>query len=308
VEHRIRIGVSLILLSCMPSTQGQIFRWTDADGQVHFGDRTPSATTAAAQDISATYEGHIPFHFEIIPVGYDMPAQTRTKVEVAVSKIHELYRSRLHTRFPSNPSFDIRIFNDEKSFSQYGEGPVLRGRASGYFSPQRNEAVTWRQRSFAQMLEVITHEANHALMHHLFGVVPPWLNEGISEYVERMEVFGQTVVIPPNRRWDALIRTKVRGGTIMPLRDYLTLEQADWRLHNLADNGSYAQAWSLIYFLMSSPDGTQLLGHLLDVLGREGADNFSPLDVIDASYDGGFSALETAWRSFVFSQKQPHQY
>lgn len=308
VKFRILAPAITLAFICTFCARGEIFRWTDENGQVQLSDRPPPSVGSGAERLSARLEGKSPFSFEIIPVDYPMPHDTRVKVEVAVSKIHEILRSRLGLRFRSDPSFDIRIFGDQDSYANYAGGPPLAGFAAGYYRMDRNEAVTWHQNSFQKMLEVITHESNHALMHHRFGEVPPWLNEGLSEYFERMEVFGMAVVIHPNHEWDATVKQMVRDGTIPPLREYLTLSQRGWALHNHLDNRSYAQAWSIIHFLMSTPEGTRLLGHLLATLSRVGADDFSGPDVIDASYDGGLASLETRWRAWALGPKQAHYY
>ena len=156
-------AASLILtLGCMSAAQGEIYRWTDPEGRLQFSDRPPPNGESDAQELSQRYGAEVPFSFEIIPDGYQMRPDTRVKVQVAVSKIHDVLNSRLGLRFRTNPSFRIRIFKDEESYINYAEGPPLGGLASGYYSPQRNEAVTWRQHNFEKMLEVITHEANAA--------------------------------------------------------------------------------------------------------------------------------------------------
>jgi len=304
------VASTLILsFACALTAWGGIYRWTDAEGRAQFGDRPPLDAGTGAQELSERYRGReIPFRFQIIPVGCDIPPDTRVKVEVAVSKIYEILSSRLGLRFSSDPSFDIRIFKDKESYANYGEGPPLAGLASGYYLPDRNEAVTWRQRSFEEMIQVIAHEATHALMRHRFGKVPPWLNEGLSEYFERMGVFGKAVVIHPNREWDEIVRQKIRDGSIVPLREYLALSQQAWQMHDFPDNGSYAQAWSLIHFLMSTPEGTRLLGRLLDSLDRVGVEDFSAEDIIDAEFDGGLAALQTRWLAWVLGPKKAHHY
>lgn len=303
------LAATLVLtLGGIPIAGGGIYRWTDAEGQVQISDRLPPGGIKDSQEISEKYEGHVPFSFEIIPVGFDIPPDTRVKVEVAVSKIHEILRSRLSLDFRTDPSFKIRIFKDRKSYASYAEGPPLGGMASGYYIPQRKEVVTWRQHSFEQMLEVITHEASHALMRHRFGEVPPWLNEGLSEYFERMEVFAMAVVIHPNPQWDQLVREEVRNGSIEPLRQYMALSQQGWQLNNVQDNRSYAQAWSLVYFLMSTPEGTRLLGRLLDTLDRVGAADFSAVDAIDTNFNGGLAVLESRWLAAALSPKPAHHY
>ncbi|MCG6860813.1 MAG: DUF1570 domain-containing protein [Chromatiaceae bacterium] len=308
----IRPGLPIVLilaLGCSLAARGEIYRWTDAGGRSQFGDRPPPESAMDVQALSDRYgEEKTPFSFEIIPVGYDMDPETRVKVEVAVSKIHEILGSRLGLKFRRDPSFTIRIFKDKESYAGYREGPPLAGLASGYYSPARNEAVTWRHHNFEKMLEVITHEANHALIHHRLGEVPPWLNEGLSEYFERMEVFGQAVVIHPNEQWDQVVKQKVRDGSIKPLRDYLGLSQQGWQIHNFRTNDAYAQAWSLIHFLMSTPDGTRLLGHLINTLDRVGAQAFSGAATLDADYEGGLDALETRWLAWVLGPKRSHYY
>jgi hypothetical protein len=118
-----------------------------------------------------------------------------------------------------------------------GNGVASRRVAASYEEqiPFRFE-ITPVDYEMPPLLEVVTHEGNHALMHHLFGQVPPWLNEGLSEYLERMQVFGQAVVIPPNPEWGALVKTKVGDRSVMPLSEYLALNQADWQPRNLAQN------------------------------------------------------------------------
>jgi hypothetical protein len=298
---------ALLALCWALTAHSGIYRWTDADGRVHFGDRPPAQAQDEARDLSAAYEGRVPFTFEIVPVDYAMPAETRTKVQVAVSKIHEILESRLKLRFRSDPSFTIRIYKDRKGFAAYG-GAALANLVAGYYSPERNEAVTWRQRSFEEMLEVITHEAEHALLHHRFGEVPRWLNEGLAEYVERMQVFGQAVTIPPNSDWDTVVKAQLRDGNLMPLAEYLGLSTREWLAHNVPSNRAYARAWSLVYFMMSNPDGTRLLGHLLADLEAVGADAFSAADLIEAGYPGGLAAFDTAWRAWVFGPKRAHYY
>jgi len=301
------IALSLAL-GCSPSARGEIYRWTDAQGRVQLSDRPPPDGAKDGTDISKKYQQRVPFSIRIIPVDYQMPPQTHAKVEVAVSKIHEILQSRLGLDFRADPSFTVRIFNDRQSYTRYAEGSPLAGTASGYYSAQSNEAVTWRQNNFEQMLEVITHEANHALLRQRLGNVPPWLNEGLSEYFERMEVFGQAVVIHPNPQWDAAVRRQVRNGTIEPLRKYLTLSQQDWQLHDLSGNRSYAEAWSFVYFLMSTPEGTRLLSNLLETLDRVGAADFSGPDVINADFEGGLAALESRWHAWALGPKQAHHY
>jgi hypothetical protein len=300
-------ATALLALYWVTMAQGAIYRWTDAEGRVHFSDRPPLEVQQEARDLSAALVEPIPFKVDIIPVDYTMPGETHTKVEIAVAKIHEVLGSRLGLRFRTDPSFAIRIFEDRDSFAGYGHVAVAHV-AAGYYSSERNEAVTWRQQSFEQMLQVITHEASHALLHHRFDDVPPWLNEGLSEYFERMQVFGQAVSIPVNAEWDALIKSQLRDGSITPLTDYVDLDYQDWLARNLPDNRSYAQAWSLVYFMMSTAEGTRLLARLLEGLDSAAAGRFPSAQAIESGYPGGLAAFETAWHAWAFGPKPPHLY
>lgn len=43
----LRIIALLLLILALPAAAGEIYRWTDAEGRVHFGDRPPAGTGEA---------------------------------------------------------------------------------------------------------------------------------------------------------------------------------------------------------------------------------------------------------------------
>ena len=90
-----------------------------------------------------------------------------------------------------------------------------------------------------RLLEVLTHEASHAIMRHQIGRVPAWINEGLAEYFESMHVFGQTVVVHPNRHWAETVNHRVRSG-LLPLGDYLSMPRDQWYVFNGSDGLAYA--------------------------------------------------------------------
>ena len=45
------VGITLGLILSMPATAGSVYKWTDEQGRVHFGDRPPAAATVMRLDI-----------------------------------------------------------------------------------------------------------------------------------------------------------------------------------------------------------------------------------------------------------------
>ncbi|HEX5757437.1 MAG TPA: M23 family metallopeptidase [Arenimonas sp.] len=78
---RTLLSLALLLLVATPAVAGKVYRWTDADGRVHYGDRAPPGVEATRRyDVP----GHEPERFAELQVQRD-PQQARVVV-----------RNRLH--------------------------------------------------------------------------------------------------------------------------------------------------------------------------------------------------------------------
>jgi len=45
------VGITFGLVLCMPAAAGRVYKWTDEQGQVHFGDKPPAGATVTQENV-----------------------------------------------------------------------------------------------------------------------------------------------------------------------------------------------------------------------------------------------------------------
>ena len=140
-----------------------------------------------------------------------------------------------------------------------------------------------------QTWHVLQHEATHQFAFAALQgrSLPPWLDEGLAEYVGEGLFTGDSYVlgvIPPWRL--ARLQTEIRAGTLPTLAGVLGKSPQEWSL--LPSVGRYDQVWSLVHFLKNAGDGKY--APLLAGCVRDGSDRGLPAD------------LELQWRGYWLSQ------
>ena len=98
----------------------------------------------------------------------------------------------------------------------------MSGTSTGFHSSRENIAAVWHKND-KQLMRTAIHEAAHVNNWAMLGRTPTWLNEGLAEYLERMNVYGQAVEIEPNRGWLRTLKTEP-----LSLRTVLRSSREDW--------------------------------------------------------------------------------
>lgn len=191
----------------------------------------------------------------------------------------------------------VRVCADRKEYFAYG-GP---GGSAGYWSSGDEELVFYdasaSKKPDDDTLSVLYHEAFHQYIYYSVGNVAPhsWFNEGHGDYYAGAKLRGKKFVIKPFRwRVPVVKKAIVQGerpfteveddkGNVRkqweskgytPLKDLVRFSQGQYYSY---PSVSYAQGWSLIYFLREivpkKKKYREKWGHILDtyfdVLQRE---------------------------------------
>ena len=168
---------------------------------------------------------------------------------------------------------------------------------SGFYTSTNNEAVVFQGNNPDFMRAVIRHEATHVMMAGLYGVTPSWFNEGLAEYFEQLQLSGQSRQIAPvGYHWEHLQKQQA-DGRLMALQSYVNLPPQAWYGGDLQDN--YAMAWSLVYYLMSEPQGKTFLKGMMNEMAEDYCWSTPGSDYFDAHYPGGFNAFEAGWEDWL---------
>jgi hypothetical protein len=207
-------------------------------------------------------------------VVYNTKNDTNKELAKTLAERIEKIREQVYEKqFPPAKAVDsvsvMRVCGDAVEYHAYG-GP---GGSAGYWNSHSEELVFYdasRSRKVDDnTLAVLYHEAFHQYIYYSVGSVAPqsWFNEGHGDYYAGARYGGSRFTIEPFR-WRVPVlktalnqgprsckvtkdaegkETKVWGNTgYTPLKDLVEFSQGEYYSY---PSVSYAQGWSLIYFL-----------------------------------------------------------
>ena len=147
-------------------------------------------------------------------------------------------------------------------------------------------------------LGVIIHEYVHHVINQNLPRVPRWLNEGLAEYYSTFGVEGRYAVIgrPVERhlRWWRL-NSEASISAVLS-------EAAGASIHSQGDAGRfYAVSWALAHYLLSQPQGPDLLASYLEAVATGAEATDALLLALGVSVGG----LEAELRGYIAAESMP---
>jgi len=243
--------------------------------------------------------------------------------------------------FPSQNQIEavstVRVCRNFEEYVQYG-GPA---RSAGFWNYRSEELVLYdaKKGEYGSRLGnkdtfiVLYHEAFHQYVFHSAGQLNPhiWFNEGNADYFSGAVLARKNNAFYVSRvglhPWRAeTIQKAVEAGKHAPLKQLFRMSKAEYYR-----NGSlhYAQGWSVVYFLRTSPvvrknpDWDKILSTYYKVLCQEYLRRTADLadgaaleraeaaeKARSAAHRAAFKgvdieSLETEWKKFVLRLRPP---
>jgi len=282
-----------------PTKGADIFQWQDELGNTHFSDQRPD--NADVDDLSALYvSGKQYFNLSITEDTSHLPPFVRDQLSADVQQIYGILSKDLGLDHLRQVFINLRIIETQTDFQKYKNkvAPQVRTK-TGFYSSKNNEAVVFQGNNTERMRAVIRHESSHVITAGLYGYTPVWLNEGLAEYFETLQLSGQAREIKPVAHHLKHLRNKLARGQLIPVSHYLKIAPAQWYKDDI--EGHYAMAWSMVYFLMSSKEGQDFLQSILDQLAINFCSGLRGSDFFSEHYSGGMVRFEAQWRSWLTS-------
>lgn len=214
-----------------------------------------------------------------------------------IAKRIEMIREQVYeVQFPPSKPIKavsiVRVCADAREYHQYG-GP---GGSAGYWSPGTEELVFYdasrKEKIDDDTVSVLYHEAFHQYIFYSTGSVSPhsWFNEGHGDYYAGAKLRGKKFVIKPFQWRVGTVRRAITEGPreregdlwgnkgYTPLKHLVQFTQGQYYSY---PGVSYAQGWSLIYFLREivpkkkkwNAKWGKILDTYFDVLKAEAAKN-----------------------------------
>ena len=285
------------------SRQRQVYQWRDAKGKLHFGDKKPKQASGVAVTAKYLNTGKQYFNLSLHEDQGGLPPFFKDQLLGKITKAYDVLASFLPVADLRQVHVNLWIFNSPKAYQQFVllKAPSLADSPSlGFHRYQGNIAAAWRV-SDEQLLATSVHEAVHVMNVGIFGFTPRWLNEGLAEYLETIEVSGQsaTITISPH-----VIRKIIAQR--LPIATVFRGDHSIWQ--GPYRSQLYQQSRGLISFLLDTSHTKKLLAqYLMSSLAQ-------PCKVLDAfefftqHYPGGLSAMEVDFGNWLTRPQQAHYY
>lgn len=226
------------------------------------------------------------------------------RLQTGLDEIQNVYATTFGYAEKQADPMKIQLFCSERDFHAYslasGLDPAISD--TGYYSVESHEMVIFNRYGLDDSLQTIYHEASHALLRSHPGPYPKWLNEGLAEYFEGGKPGESQLIIEPQQMKERRIQAMIKADRLPSLTNYLSLSPLDWQRGNSPEPVSSTIGWSLVYFLMESPQGQNQVRELIALHQQ----NIEPLDALNRVYPGGVARLESDWHAWLAQPRQDH--
>lgn len=192
--------------------------------------------------------------------------------------------------------YRVMLFSGRTGYMTYTDEllGIRRENTAGLYSPGLKQLLIWNLPDRAEMFRTVQHEGFHQYLDSIMDDAPRWLNEGLAEYYEIMELDGLVTQADrgqPNRTHLWLLDEE---GTL-PLEEFLYMSPAEF----YEGQTSYSQAWSFVNFLLHSTDENRaIFDGLIDLL----CDGLPVQEALHTVFDDlDLKELQRAYRAHVRS-------
>lgn len=236
----------------------------------------------------------------------------QSKIYRGIQFQYEFYAKYLGYDFSKDLVVRIRIFRDADTYRSYIDVnyPHIPKTWIGVYLSGVNEILVSLEKDEDAFYKNIFHETSHLLLTDKVKNCPNWLNEGLAEYFEFMNIENEEVVIPPQAVKDSRIKNWLNNQRMPDLLSSISMTNKEW---NFNDNVSESDeprtlGWSVAYFMMSSQQGKECIKNLLIHLAKNSRDTQASIDAINESYPGGSKKLVDDWKQWIPQDHFKHEY
>jgi hypothetical protein len=270
-----------------------LYQWRDAEDRLVFGDRVPDGI--AATSLGGAYTPMEQFaRVSIASKGSRHAAEIASVIEADVAHMSRLLRDALQVPV-RQIQLDITFYGSKEALPVDPTSGAFTQNLAGFYQHGSNRVAVADQPDLEATRRVARHEASHALLAGIYGPTPLWLNEGLAEVMEMLEIAGQTRTIAVHRLHAAHLRAAFGEERSDALQALIAMNADAW-------NGSpsietYAPAWALVHELLTHDAGRTLLSAVLSAQLANPCIVLDSAALIEDFYPGGLYALERRWLS-----------
>jgi len=222
-----------------------LYYWTDDKGVKHISDKKPKEIEYQAFVLAGE---QVLDYFSLNITGSDVPFEFKEKLTRSITALFKVYGQLLSKAELKKVQVNLKFIASATEFARYKakHAPGLKNIA-GFYNNGSNQAVIFFS-NYEQAFSTALHETTHAINRAVLGTSPKWLNEGLAEYLENIEVNLDSVNIKSSSDWERNGKLKY---PILQLNNLLATTANDWNIDK--NQNLYASSWAFVYFLMDDP-------------------------------------------------------
>lgn len=300
-----QIAAVIALISYGLFASAGVYRWTDANGKVHFGDRPPAEAKTEQVNITPGekwrgFDIRLTFSDALLKKTKQQPPLDAQRIERDVNRVYRFYDQKLYVDFYRKVPVSIHVVADLSEYRRYlelhVEGSVPP--SLGVYLSKQHQIVVFihpdRLGGVESTYRTIKHETSHAILHSIAEVMPAWLNEGLAEQMETLEEDAQQrfVITRHNGNRQHLMNQ----SQLMPVKQFVELNNSAWSEQNSGKAVHQAMAGQLVYLCLSKSYGRGFITRLVHEYKR--GYRYAAYHLLDEHYVGGGSALTLHWQDW----------
>ena len=235
---------------------GEVYTWVDERGIANFSSAPPKKGEFKVLN----YAGEKVFDYFTLDLNTErLPYDFNQRLTSKLNKLFEIYGQLLDRSSLKKVDINLRVYASKVAFNQVKakHNMPISDNTPGFYSHGSNQAHLLLT-SHAATMRTAIHEAAHAINRGIIGYSPKWLNEGLAEYSEYIEVKGKSSRVYPNKNWTS---KRLVSAQLLPLDKLLAATNGDW--NSELRSRLYATSWAFIYFMMDNPQRKAMLAKVI---------------------------------------------
>lgn len=216
-------------------------------------------------------------------VGFKLSQKERQEIQLLANYEAMLYDNLFSTTKNDSLTISLNIYKKATDYRKNAEQLDANKSSLGFYSPQTKQIYVYKAQDF---MSTVVHEMGHAFMQNNMPNPPRWLNEGISEFFESLEVVNNAVTVYKHAE---RIKKVQNGLDAFNLRGIVSASPASW--NGKETENMYTASYSIVFFMMmTKPDN-------LNKLVRAYQMNMSAEKAIESVY-GSIENMATYYKIF----------
>lgn len=305
------VPVFVLLLAFSNLGYGQIYKWVDKNGKVHFSDQKPSENKIQVEDFTKKYHNEHDFEVNVEVEAGVVAIDIKNKIIIAVKKVRAILQNDYSVDLSDFNHVTIKLYKERASVAALYNAGKKNGEdrnVPAFYRPRDNTAHIWQNRNFDRLLATINHEITHALLRHRYRKLPTWLNEGAAEYFEQMQIAGLGAQISISPYQLKRVSAEYESGSFLRVEELTRLPHRQFHINQNNKMAMYGWSGALFFYLSSEESKQNVLLKLFEELpAAENALDHSVI-IFERYYPGGLVRLQRDFERWLDKEKPNHIY